>query len=527
MVITCNHHPQFLVNIKMKTIRIILSLSFICFTFSCINDLGNYNYISEDDLIPVTIADLKDTTMTVGETLEIVPNISIKDDESLYSYLWYVIKPKNAGAISKRDTLGTDRNLSALIKIEPGEYKLYLEVRKNALDIYINKTCTLKVEANNFSLGWYVLKNVGDETDFDYIPIDGSPIIPDILRTQAGFEEYYNGPAKIGDQQLKGKALKITWQSEKYSHFAENQDATYKPLYNQRVFHIVTDKEIKTFNANNLYQFKNFNDEFYEAPTADVQNFESIDFIGDIYVLNAGKIHTINGNSLNAGKFTNPYTCIYSLNYKLHSNFFASYYGAIVFDTVSRSFFHVSTAAPYLNKIAEKAKSGLPSLFNMEYDLVRIINKAAIIPASSYFLMKHVSNGKYFLANVESFGDPDYPFTSFREVSNKAKMLEADVFAAPLYASCVYFGKNNILSYYVDMQDTSLNEKVIMTFPADETIAFINSPDPTVLLVLTNNASGWKLYGFPVIGSTADIVPEAKFIHSGKGEGRYVLDRIY
>lgn len=511
----------------MKTIRTILYVGFIFFTFSCINDLGNYNYLSKEEVIPMTIADLQDTTVIAGEIFEIAPQISNMDNESRYSYLWYTINKISSG-LPKRDTLSTERNLSTRIQLVSGDYNLYFEIRNDDLDVFVNKNCKFIVEASLISRGWYILKTVNDETDFDFVSLDGSAKINDILRTRAGREEYYNGPLTIGNQQLKGKAIKMEWQSSRYTHYAEKKDGTLELLRSQKVFHIFTNKDMKTFNSNNLLLFKNYEDVFYEAPKADIQNLSSPLIRGNMYIINAGKLHSIYTMSSNAGKFPYPHQRETNQNYQLHSDLYVSFSGAIVFDKLSRSFLQISETGTVLVNMAEPLLAGFPSTNNMDYDLIRMLGRAtASNYTSGYCLMKNRTNGKYYLGYLSTRANSDYPFTSFREVPSKSKMPEADVFAAPQYASCVYFGKGNILSYYLDAQDTSLNEKVIMTFPADETIAFIDNPEEKTLLVLTNSPSGWKLYGFPIIGVTADIETKPAFTYQGQGEGRHVLYRYF
>ncbi|MFR7877330.1 MAG: hypothetical protein ACLU4J_13610 [Butyricimonas paravirosa] len=50
---------------------------------SCIDDRGNYSYISNEELLPVTISGFEDTTVIIRSTLNITPVLENMDDESV------------------------------------------------------------------------------------------------------------------------------------------------------------------------------------------------------------------------------------------------------------------------------------------------------------------------------------------------------------------------------------------------------------------------------------------------------------
>ena len=54
---------------------------------SCIDDRGNYSYISNEELLPVTISGFEDTTVIIRSTLNITPVLENMDDESRYIHL--------------------------------------------------------------------------------------------------------------------------------------------------------------------------------------------------------------------------------------------------------------------------------------------------------------------------------------------------------------------------------------------------------------------------------------------------------
>lgn len=512
-------------NKKMKAIKYLFLLSFIYTAFSCIDDLGNYEYVTKEKILPISISGFNDTTMLIGNELNIIPEIYNMDNENRYVYLWYVSKSVTAGVLPKRDTLSLERNLSEQIKMEADLYNLVFEIRDPKLDIYVSKKVILDVKAGDISTGWYILKDIDNETDFDYIPLDSTVVISNVLKDRAGLQQYVNGSVVIGNQQLKGKAVKMIWQGTRYYHQVENENGIVTMLANQKVLHILSENDFKTFNSDNLYLFKNLSDEFYDTPQ--IINLQNIAFqMTDLYLNNSIGAHSIYGMSLNAGRFSYAKTCGFSPNYRLHSDMLAGMFGSIFYDTVTNSFLITSAVGATLDKLAEPINLQFPSTTNMDYELIRMLERENnSFTRNAYCIFKNQSSGKYYLAYMSTITNSAYPFISFKEIQDGAKLPKADVMSVPQYASCVYFGKENVLSYYLDASDIEDNEKIIKTFPINETIAYIGNPKKEILLVLTNSSNGWKLYGFPIIGVTPDIKVEPEIEYSGEGNGRYVMFR--
>lgn len=510
----------------MKAKYLLYTLLAAYITVSCINDLGNYEYTSPEELLPVTISGYGDTTAVIGSDLVIHPVLNNLDDENRYIYLWWAAHSQTAGFAPQRDTLAQTRDLSVTIRMEAGTYNLVFEVRDPKLDIYVRKQVLLTVSASDITTGWYVLKDINDETDFDYISADET-IIPDVLRNLAARQDIVNGPVTVGGQQLQGKAVKIVRQGTRYYHQVTNADGTVTTLANQRALHILSDRDFKTFNSDNIYLFKEFEDGFYEAPQErKPQNI--LFFSTDLYAINAGKLYSIYGMSANVGKFSFPKISETSPDYKLHNGMLASLFGALVFDTESRSFFVATSSGSTLNTFSPSNNPDLPSLVNMDYDLISILSKeTSSATQSGYALFQNRTNGKYYIGLISTMGQATYPIVHFREVPAGAKMPDAQVLATPQVASCIYFATGNVLNYYIDATDLELSEreKVIKTFPADETISYISNAKGSHLAVLTNSANGWKLYGFPIVGVTPDINPEPEFVYSGTGNARYLMYR--
>lgn len=252
---------------------------------SCIDDRGNYSYISNEELLPVTISGFEDTTVIIRSTLNITPVLENMDDESRYIHLWYAAPSVTAGFTPQRDTLSLEKDLSFEVTYESGTYNLVYELRDPKLDIYVRKQVLMTVQSD-VSTGWYVMKEENGETDIDYISMDGKKI--------------ENLITASGQERLKGKPVKMAYQSSRYTPVIQNPDGTTTRLNNKRAFHVFSDQDIKIFNADNMALFYNYEDYFYEVP--EVCKPENCGMYStDFYAINAGKVYSIYGMSPNSG----------------------------------------------------------------------------------------------------------------------------------------------------------------------------------------------------------------------------------
>lgn len=309
---------------KLKNILIGLGLLMLFQgTQSCIDDRGNYSYISKEELLPVTISGFEDTTVVIRSTLNITPVLENMDDEARYIHLWYAAPSVTAGFAPQRDTLSLEKDLSFEVTYESGTYNLVYEVRDPKLDIYVRKQVLMTVQSD-VSTGWYVMKEENGETDIDYISMDE--------------EKIENLITTFGQKRLKGKPVKMVYQSSRYTPVIQNPDGTTTQLVNKKAFHVFSDQDIKIFNADNMDLFYNYEDYFYEVPeVCKPQNCGMIS--SDFYAINAGKVYSIYGMSSNSGMlgYAKPGM------YEVHSDMVMSYYGVMLFDKTTSTFHRTTT----------------------------------------------------------------------------------------------------------------------------------------------------------------------------------------
>jgi hypothetical protein len=506
---------------KTKNILIGLSLLGLIINSSCVDDKGNYDYADVKTTLPVTISGIADTIrVQKGGTLSINPVVENTDGNN-YVYSWHATNAETAGALPKKFELSDSKNLDlAVVTFDPGPYLLNFMVRDADKDIYLRKQVYLIVSATDVTAGWYVLKDINNETDFDYIN-NQDELYADVLLNIAS-------PL---NSRLKGTAVYISYQNTRYYHQVKNEDGTITTLANQTALHVLSSVDIKTFNAKTLEVFKNLEDIFYE-PQQDVHPKKiCMALFYDSFLLNNDKVYSIYGMSANVGKFGAPKTGFYSL----HSDWIPSYLSVVVFDLDSRTFYYVDGYGANLLTFQDNGpnESNMPgfSLTNMDATVVSLLSGIISAPATGFAIMKNINIDEYYLANFSlSTSLGPFPLTSFDTIPSGNKMPTAPVKAAPRTGNFVYFADGNKLSVYKNASGLTEKEVVLKEFPTGETISSISNVYQAnkfnYLAVLTNSASGWKLYLLNVIGAgNPELEPTPAKIFQGTGTARYFMYR--
>ena len=104
----------------MKKYIGICCLLAIAFIAGCIDDRGNYDYVSSSEVFPVKITGL-DTTYNclVGDVLRATPTVTGVEGENNLKYTWFVYERH---AYGKEDTVGHTKDLEWLVDVEVDSY---------------------------------------------------------------------------------------------------------------------------------------------------------------------------------------------------------------------------------------------------------------------------------------------------------------------------------------------------------------------------------------------------------------------
>lgn len=507
-----------------------LGVLILMITTSCYDDKGNYSYQDPDSVLPLEIDGLpKDTSFMLFSEIELTPKIKGIENENDFQFTWYTYQLYATGFIPQRDTLAITRDLSFIMEYPAGnQYQLVFEVKEKKTGLAVQKKILMRV-TSEYGKGWFILEDENGMTDMDFIQEDGT-VQEDLLTERLG-------------GRMKGEAVKLVYMSGKYSDEEMAEDGTVTILESQRALHILTTQDMKTLNPGNLAVFKNFDDEFYNVPsTAAPQNMDASG--GDMVLINAGQLHSLYGMSSNVGKFgvgkTGPGELASDMLFHAWS-----YTYAMLFSRETKSFV-MGGASSESDKVQEFLPEngslvGVPTS-RMDKNLVCMLqrNRASSV-TKGWALMRGIDNPeKFYLADI-AFSGQSYPFVDFDEISSERGLCHADVYGAHQNNS-IYFAKGNVLSYYQkNASDLESLEELFYEFPAGETISFIQQTelmkeneetgeeesDFSNLIVLTNSATGWKLYRCPLEGDglSPTLMPNKQpvVIAVGKGYARFAL----
>lgn len=495
----------------------------IAFLAGCIDDRGNYDYIPSSEVFPVKITGL-DTSYEclVGDTICATPIVTGIDGEHDLQYTWFVYQ--RGVAFSKEDTLCHTKDLEWLVDCDVNNYYLMFEVRDTVRDLLVKKTLNLTV-GTAYSTGWFVLEDDGMNTDVDVVMPDGK-ITENLMET-------------YGSSRMEGKARKMVFKS-RHPQEVENVDGTVKKEY-KKAFSVISEKDMRVYDAQNMSVLKYRNDCFYEMParlnplniaTESVSDEVNID--GKFYLMSTGNI----------GKFGYPLMGVDGTeDYSIFKEGILYSQHCYLWDNVSKSFVYAYTGNSGLMLLNEagdgEANYGSVSNTDCDMKLFRFrqytyISKVATWTAYALWLN---SDRKYEILDL-SFVSTDYPIKNKYTLPVGCRLPEANVLEVHQTETKIFFAqKNQLYEHNVNAKSELENrERVVYTFPAGEEIASIRhlvvdakkaKEKMNRLVVVTNSANGWKLYGFEFINGGGEfdmnVSPEEALIGRGEGNGRYVM----
>ncbi len=366
-----------------KTMALVL-LAMPVFT-GCYDDKGNYDYISDQQAMPVQIAALESITAKANQELDITPTLS-GDDNGNYDYVWYTIGNEYP---YEADTLSHERELKTDLALKVGKYKLYYRVTNHANGVYTSVNTDLTVTATDITSGWYVMKETDQGVDFDYFSLSGISDKKDFLTSVLGIEG------------MKGTPVGMMYQASGYGHETTNPDGTTSTESNLTALHIVTNKDYITLNGNDLSVLNELKDQFYEMP-------ENIDFsyIGQEdyqkLLINNGKKHALGS----IGKWGYQVAGDYELYPEV---LYARFYD-LVFDRKSCTFYDVGPFASGLDACLDmNTYMAFSEFADKGLQLNRfIIHTGNTYTPDCYMLMHDPAENKDYVINVGFFGNYVY-----------------------------------------------------------------------------------------------------------------------
>ncbi|MDR2131579.1 MAG: hypothetical protein LBP56_10535 [Odoribacteraceae bacterium] len=490
---------------KQKIHHILLA-SIAVILAGCVEDTGHYDYVPAAEVTPGTISGINESYSVLAlNTLEINPTIA-GDEPSDYTWYAYPV-PTFHG--SPTYTLGNEKALNAMIALPTGQYRLVLEVKnqKHLTSTYAYSTLHVTRE---FSRGWFIAKQIGDETDIDFIRLETNTLYPNILQT-------------INGKRPAGKPLDNAYTSTYYCYEVENPDGTTTLKTDQPAFFVATDSDLHVYHASEMNLLKEFDNAFFEAPARAPEAL----FLAPngMFVLNDGKLHGIWNGFYNVGKFGYQ---VQATNVKLAPMTARVGSGFLFFDSRASSYLYLYTGGTSLDELYPYTHASS----NMNVDLIYLREQEQMGgQLAAYALVKDRSTGKFRVQKLASWlvSSMMSPITNEYPVPDASELTTATVFGLHNCNDALYYSRGDNKVGYYSITSGQANPGII-TFPADERVAYIrhvynDNMDFECLAVLTNSDNGWKLYCYNFVGYTSDVQLPAFHSFSGEGIARSLLYR--
>jgi len=480
----------------MKKLHILILGLLILFTYSCVKEAGNE--FKPDLPVPVVTGYEKTYAIfTYRDTLKINP---VVENESKYDFYWTIFSGNFnvfAGVVPKGDTISRTKNLSYPVQLNPGPYTLVFNVKNK--QTLVTQMVTSAISVSTLTMGgWYLLKDDGAKTDFDFIYPSG---------------RINNWMANFNGMGLNGRSIKSVFAG------SFKTGLTSSDLFS--VFVVISDQDAGIFRIDNGKKVMGIENMFFTRPEViRPQNvFQPVNN-GIIHLINDGKMYVMNKGAL----FANPPVS----NYKL-SSIGAMGACTIVFDENSKSVITVDLST-YKTLGSTGVTDGTP-LKNMNAEPVWMAGYAGF--RSIALTLFRRANGEGYLARLNATYGPLTGATysgvpvfiqDSKTVPQTHGLMTADVIGGNHDSDYIYYSKGNKI-YLTDF--ASLPENLQVTLPEGEIVTCIQHikyPQPfsgavyTVdyLAIASYNNGNYKVY-LHRISSIGTIQALAQPTFTGQG----------
>lgn len=405
----------------------------------CFDDKGNYDYGDEE---VITIEGIEDvyTVETRRQVLEINPVVN-SNKPAEWEYGWGYMDN-----FTDYIPVSSTKDLSHVFDLDPRQVTMLFRAKntKTGVEKIIPFGLTL---VTPYSRGWYVLKDNGTDSDFNFYPsADGC--LPD-----DGDAPWENVLAQINGKSMPGVADKFMYTS----YFKLDNIAT-------RVFMVTTKDDFGVFLGSTLERVRDRDNMAFE-PMPVVK--PGMNYIQDAaaYLVNEGKLYTISLSSANTGRFGLPKQLdVTDPDYFLSGWFAQDPNVSMGFDEVSSSFIGMSYSGN-IQYCTDGANSEVGSRNN---NLTCLYFGRCVSSAVGVFADK--TTGARSLLKMN--------FSNSPTISVVSALTAADKLNA---ASIMTVSNDDEVIYFVDAQgdvySRILNEGVAENLefdvPADETVTFV------------------------------------------------------
>lgn len=492
---------------------------------ACYKDKGNYDYTPLDKVVVDTAnLDIQGTyALERYETLRIAPKLRINDQEITdltkvkdeYVFSWSIYQSITGGTVHSRDTLSHELTLETPITKPSGSWNLVLSVKNLKTQVETYQKFIVEV-SEAISDGWLVLYEKDGNSDVGLIVDERSKVGATKTRVLTDLIKNSNGKA------LEGKPVAVL------------HSAT---ALNSREVLVASEKDIQAFNHSDFENLFQFNNLFYNAPTARAIKGVTTNNARKETIINNNKIHLANftlGNALDRSVYFGPaLSGSYGDLAPWNPKFVAQGYDAMAYDQTNKKFVYSVNGSMMITDLPIQAETAEWNPNDVGLNFVLADYGFPNTPlANEYMIMNNATNTYLLTANFASpvataIAQKKYDITALPETKQISAMAASSTGAYILYGAT-----NNLYAFRYQIN----NAEKVWSAPAGEQITnvkflkFYHTAVNTVKLtplggnqyiyVATYNESTkeGKVYNLKIDITNGSITPNSQKEYTGFGK---------
>lgn len=489
---------------------------------SCYEDKGNYDYTSSKQ-VTVEPFEKSYSRVTFKQTLDIKPDIKNEIAGDSYEYLWTAylkVKPDMENDKGFRvDTISTERNLNYAVALKPGKYTLSFRLtNKSKKELGLVTTTELNV-STEFSEGVYILKEIGGNTEIDFVNNSGE-VSSDLLNRFIGGS-------------LKGKPVSLSYLAS--MSYLDKESSLY---VEGRFVFPVSEDDMAMISTDDISKLRGYEEMFYSVPFQKEQPY--CYYPGVYYGVGYNSSKGIYADPqwaiwgmMSSGTFAPKGKYVDDLNYELHFNTIFGAQGTMAFDVKNGRFIHVdggSVVMLYDDSNSSVKYTGIK-------DKLLFMGSSVVGDSYGYAIFENstTSERSLYLMNPLDLSSGEAPSTTIQKIPSTLKFATATHFATCRKGgTIIYFVSENKLYAYNVMSKTEelLSLSGISSYDSityfDTMYSEIGDSEKHynyfIIGTVTGNAYTVSIYD--MVGGIPSGAPKRSFSGTGKVHTLQLVDPI-
>jgi hypothetical protein len=440
-----------------------------------------------------------------------------------FEYIWAVYETNSQGYIPTFDTISREKDLNFPITLPARGYRLVSIVtnKKTGLSKYTSAVLNVNTE---YTRGWYVLKDDGDNSDLDQF-LTPDNIVPDNVNA--------NVFSELNGFKIEGTGTLLTYASDYKTTVASASPTNTKTLF------VGTTKNVSAIFINTLKQIRDRKDIFFGGEAEGGKDMVVFGASQSINLINNSHIYGIYTMTANSGIFgTYAMRDDYNTAYSLSPYYFSdTRMNSYLFDNTSSSFVSAGPGATVLTNITDIAETKMPAQNNNKKALYLGYQRYEYDPVN----YKNLNKG---WGLFEDKDDPNLKILTYLEPDGFKMQITCDtlelsdkLFNSSLHTllvSTAQVSAENMMYFVHDNKDvysrnlSNGNEQLQFSVPVGEEVTFIRHRSYTesgyafnYVMIGTKVGSHYKIRMFEK--TAGNLRAEPKFVLEGEGAPRDIM----